>query len=524
MTDLLGWAAILLVIPAAHPLAKACLARSPLDDGRALTWSLAAALGVSILTQIMFWMSLLGVRYSVGSIGLIYVAVVVGAAWVIDKRGVGTPPAGTSSPFRAQSPFLASAASNTPNHHHKQHFAPRTLFAIALAIIAAAVLFNAVYFPFTRDDVVALYHPFAQQMARDGVLIPLIGAESLHRMYPMQIPLAFTFAYLAAGWDNEYLARLLPALLALGCLPAAWLLGRKLAGDGAGWLAALLVGITPTFGSWASTGYTELPMAFLLALGVLFAIRLSERGAAMDAALAGVCIGLATWTKNSALLAVPPLVVWFGWVLLRKRASWRALLLGLALCALVGAPWYLRNLLVVGDLLPDTAWVDQARRTLDSLLIFVTLPDNFGVPGWAMLAGIAWAVWGVATSVVAWRKRTTNGASALNADETHAPLALLLWIVPFFSAWWWFASYDPRFLASLVPLTCALGGATCWRVWSWLPDDVRRIAAPTLAVVAIALALLSAYTIVEYKDDILRNPLMTHEEKMALVDARRNGR
>jgi hypothetical protein len=284
-------------------------------------------------------------------------------------------------------------------------------------------------------------------------------------------------------------------------------------------------------------------MALYLALGVIFALRLWESGSGSDAALAGLCIGLAAWTKNNALVAILSLIVWFAWVLLQRRASWRELLLGLIACAAVSAPWYLRNLAEVGALLPDTAWVDQARRTPGSLLTFVTAPGSFGVPGWAMLAGIGWAVWQI-RPITRQKLLKINGrqewrpyngavgtpflASATDDEDTtntgHYSLAFLLWIVPFFAAWWLLASYETRFLVSLLPLTCALGGEACVAGWSRLPQEARRIAAPTLAVVALSLTLYSAYFVVEYKDELLRNPLMTHEQKMGIVDERRFNR
>ncbi len=499
LQEILAYVSVLVVIPAAYPLARALLAHSPIRDGRLLAWTLALALGIGLLTQIMFWMGVLRLPYSTAGIGILFLATVVLGTWVSSRLSTRARPA-SSIPVAIE---LDEQAAATPPAAR----IARLTYVISVAIVGAAILFNAVYWPFTRDDVVALYHPFAQQMARDAELIPLIGVESLHRMYPMNVPLTFTFAYLAAGWDHEYLARLLPALMSIACLTAAFILGRRLAGEGAGWLAALLLAITPMFGSWASTGYTELPMALYLTLAVIFALRLWESGSLMDAALLGVSVGLAAWTKNTALIAVPSLVVWLTWVLVHKRGSWRTALVALAACALVSMPWYVRNLIEVGSLLPDTAWVDQARRTLDSLLIFITLPSNFGVPGWAMLVGAAWAIWQLRKPVAAYRW-----------------LAILIWAAPFFAAWWLFASYDPRFLASILPLHAALGAAACLRGWALLPPTAQRIAAPTLAVVALGLAIYSAYFIVEYKDDILRDPLMSHEAKMAIVEARRNNR
>ena len=105
----------------------------------------------------------------------------------------------------------------------------------------------------------------------------------------MHVPLGYTWSYLAAGWPNEFLARLFTALPALGCLGAVWALARTLGNRMTAALAALLgLACAPMFGNWASSGYVDLPAAFYTLLALLCVWRLWQRGRLQDALLAGL--------------------------------------------------------------------------------------------------------------------------------------------------------------------------------------------------------------------------------------------
>ena len=163
-------------------------------------------------------------------------------------------------------------------------------------------------------------------MYQTQTLVPLTGADSLYRAYPVLIPLNYTYAYFASGWENEYLAKTIATLLSLACIPAAYVLGKKLRGERTGWLAALVLALTPFFSRWASSGYVDLPMAFFYTLAAIFALRLYDDHSAslLDAALAGALIGLAAWTKNAALIGIVLLALWLVWCWINRRIGWRA--------------------------------------------------------------------------------------------------------------------------------------------------------------------------------------------------------
>ncbi|MCC6615831.1 MAG: glycosyltransferase family 39 protein [Anaerolineae bacterium] len=531
---LLAWLALPLLIAAAYPWARWLIARGPEPDGRLLAYTLTPGLAVGMLTLIMFWLGVVGLRYSAASVALPYLAIcALGIRlWMRSRRALARSPTASARDL---------------------------IWLLPVALVAAAVLFNAAYWPFSRDDVLGIYQPFAQMMAESRTLVPLTGGDSLYRAYPMAMPLAYAYSYIISGWENEYLARMIPALLSLGCLPAAYLIGRRLipaqtgAGHLAGVLSASILAFTPTFVRWASSGYVDLPMAYYWALTVLFCLRTIEGGAHVDALLAGVCLGLAAWTKNAALAGVPLLIGALAWAWWRQRIRLSDAALSLIAVAAVAGPWYLRNLIGAGFLMPDTAWTDQARRTLVNLAPFIAQPQDYGLMGWVITAGLLLALWRVTRALLGFRRTalldTSTEYSVLSSEyrvlsseyqvpstehrapstEHRAPSTehqslstqysalLLWWIVPYFLIWWLFASYDPRFLLHLLPLLAALGGALLAEIGLRLPGTWRGWLRIVVAAAALILALQAMWTAVEFKDELLRDPLMGHEAKVAIV-------
>ncbi len=471
---------LLLII--AYPWSAWLLAQSPRRDSAWLTVLLTLAISTGTLTLIMFWMSLLGVPLETWNIIRPY-GLLMGLGWLVGGRQLREA--------RIAAKKQGVSAWRTPS-------LVTLLATIPLILIGAAILFNAVYWPFSRDDTLGIYAPIAERMADLRGILPLPGNDTLYEAYPIHIPLTYMFAYLASGWTNEYLARLFPALMAVGCIPAAYVFGSILKGQAAGWASAILVAITPTFGRWASSGYVDLPMAFFYILSAIFAWRLWQTRHWSDALLAGLMMGLAAWTKNAALLGILFLSAWLLWAWLRQKISWRLAILSLFGSAVVAAPWYIRNWLQAGLIIPDTAWTDQAKRSLDSLLI---LPQLYGVAGLLMLVAV------LLTLVDLLRRRFDSPANIL----------LLLWTVPFFAAWWLFVSYDPRFLLLFMPILCVMAGIWVTSFYATLSTQRQKYALIPLSILVLVVTVLAVWNSIEFKDEILRDPLMSNQAKHEIV-------
>jgi hypothetical protein len=408
---------------------------------------------------------------------------------------------------------------------------------ITTGILAALMLFNALYWPIGVDDAMAIYGYHGKAIAWSGALSPLVHG-SLYEAYPMAIPLWHAFVIQLTqqfgGWIDEHLMALTPALLSLGVIPVAYLIGRELYDRTTGIVAALLITLTPTIAYWSSASYADLPAGFFYGLTVYFAIRQFRTRRWQDALLTGIMAGLAAWTKNSALLLVGVLVLWVAYCVWQRRNALLRPLTGRDVTimvigfAAVCGPWYARNWLLAGVIVPATGWTFAAQRTTDNLLTyFVDL--HYWPTGFLFTIGLGWIIW------QAWRARGRELASA----------ALLIGYLPFFAIWWALFSYEDRFLLVLTPLIAVMGarivrdlselalnedrflltlrplvpymGLDTVRRWVnrySLPrlKPSRRLTWRYVGLLAV-FAILPASNAVLFKNDILRHPLMSDADK-----------
>lgn len=483
MQTILAWFLVAFILIAAYPWSAWLLRQGDQRRDGWLPLLLALALSTGALSLVMFWEGLLGITFTLWGITLPYLALII-PGWALWWRS-GHP---------------------LPAFGFPTHWLARLAVGILL-VICAGVLFNSVYWPFSRADAVGIYARFGARMAEQRRLMELPGALTIHEAYPILVPLTYTYSYLASGWINEFLARLFPALLSLGCLGAVYTLGTVLRGRLAGWISVMLLALTPAFGSWSSSGYVDLPMAFFYTLAAIFMWRLWQSPNWRDALLAGAMIGLAAWTKNAGLIGIPIFGVWLLWSLLRGRIRLAHTALALIACALVAVPWYLRNLVEANLIIPDTAWTDQAQWTLDTLFILITRPENYSLSGLLIVISLF-----AAFGEVIYRLKTPQ------------LLLLLWWVLPFFAAWWLFASYDPRFILLFLPVMCVIAGLQLSKAWDVVPQNWQLRLRVPIAVVMIVIGAAVTWDVVEFKDSFLANPLASVEERRLTVFRERQRR
>lgn len=477
-SSLLAYLAIALVLAAAAPTALVFCARADRQSpGLALALSMTIAVAFGGLSLLMLLMQTIGLPLWPADVLVLYLLAALPGAlwwWRKDKRLL---PALTIS---------------------RDAWLPLAL----CGLVCAAVLLNAINLPFFRDDALGIYQPQALEIARMHALIPLTGSDSLYRAYPMLAQMNYAWAYMLAGWQHDYAAKLMTTLLAVASVPAAFALvaesGRKTVRAGA-WLAALMIVTAPTFASWASSGYVDLPMGTFLVLTLVYLARLWRDGHPRDAAVAGLMFGLACWTKNNALILIPSLLAALVVMVLARRIPLRTAVLTFCFVLVVTAPWYVRNLFGAGFLLPDTTWVEQAERTLTTLFVFISTPNNFLLTGWLVSAALALAP-------LAWLHHRA---------QAYPELLILIFAGPFFAGWWMFASYDERFLVAILPMLAALAGLVLPDVLTGVwPRRVMRLGALSLAV---ALCAYCAFIAVQYKDELAREPFMSDADRRSMV-------
>jgi hypothetical protein len=255
------------------------------------------------------------------------------------------------------------------------------VLAAAILLVSAGIVVNAAYWPFVDTDALAIYAPLGKGLVQTGSL----PVGDLYEGYPMLVSGVCLHAS-GVGVNEHWAAR----AGRHGPAHRRRRPGREMRSARAGLIAAGAVVLTPLFNRWASSGYVDVPASFYFALSALAAWRWLESRAWQDALLTGIAAGLAMWTKSSALtllvsLACLVLIQW--WKVSRRSDGALSLRWGeVALLAggllATAAPWYVRNLTVLGFFLPDTAWTELAQRDLPTLLVMLRDWRQFQLSGW----------------------------------------------------------------------------------------------------------------------------------------------
>ncbi|MBM3854669.1 MAG: hypothetical protein FJ399_16210, partial [Verrucomicrobia bacterium] len=286
-------------------------------------------LGTTLLTA---HPPLLGGALEIGAIG--------GLVWVVQRRpAVPGRAGGFRLPQTWQELLLASV--------------------LVQGLVAAVVIGWRTYRaePFGGWDGWAIWNLHARFLARAGPAWPALLAEPqlswTHPDYPRLLAASVARGWSWAGGEAPAVSALVSGAFALA-VPAllAALLGRLhglLAAIGG---ALLLLG-TPFFVTFAANQHADIPLAGYL-LAAVGCVLLQEREPAARGwlALAGLCAGLAAWTKNEGLLFAvvgAVAVVGHGW-----RRGWsrraRAEFLVWLGAALLPVVWFKLALAPPGDL------------------------------------------------------------------------------------------------------------------------------------------------------------------------------
>jgi 4-amino-4-deoxy-L-arabinose transferase-like glycosyltransferase len=224
------------------------------------------------------------------------------------------------------------------------------LVVVALAALAVRVAFTVVVDPDVPEvgDAMA-YHMLGENLADGlGYIRPfdrtILGEIRPTAEYPPMLPAILAGAQLV-GIGSVGSQQLVLGLIGTGTVVVIGLLGRRLAGETVGLVAAGIATVYPMLFQADAILMPETPFTFLVATSVLFAHRARAHPTVARFALLGAATGLAGLTRGEGALLAVLLVTPFVWFL--RSLPWRRRLVlvgvGLAAAAMVIAPWTIRN-------------------------------------------------------------------------------------------------------------------------------------------------------------------------------------
>lgn len=300
----------------------------------------------------------------------------------------------------------------------------------------------------------------------------------------------------ASSYDGVILnGRRLSAIFGVITVYLTFLLGRRLYDRTVGVLAAFLLAACVLHVQNSRFMTVDIPLTMFVLLALLQLVRVTDQGRLRQFVLAGVCIGLATATKFSAMPLFAALAVAAVYRCVAERAVLPiAARLGLAVLAAalafaIAEPYaLLRFDRFYHDIVEQSHMVRNAG-------VFPYTTQYMHTPKYVYeLTQLV--VWGMAPAlgvVAVW----ASGARIVAAVRGRNPAdwVLLAWVLPFFLVTGWFEVKFPRYLLPIYPVMI---------VWAaeWLVRKYRagslfgRLGIPVVVAGTLlaALAFMSTYT------------------------------
>lgn len=220
---------------------------------------------------------------------------------------------------------------------------------LSIGIVFSFFVYPALEARFEVDITQDEYDDLAWSMAQGRGFRSYHGEESVIR--GPGYPALLAGIYLIAG-HNFQAVQAVQAVLSALIVWFTFLIGRRIAGDNAGLVAALAMAFNPLLIWYIPRIMVEVPFTLLCLLAFHTFHRLSERWSWSGILLAGVWIAGAAYIKSIALVFPAVLLV----LLLLAKSGWQralvsALAAGVVAAALI-TPWTLRNYQLTGRLIP----------------------------------------------------------------------------------------------------------------------------------------------------------------------------
>ena len=361
---------------------------------------------------------------------------------------------------------------------------------LVLVVLAAMVLFTGLgnrTLQRERETRIALT---AREMAEGGSwLVPEYRDQLRLKKPPVPYWMVAVLYKAGAPVNSAFWARLPTALLAVALVLASYFVGAAMVGRSAGYLGALAMIVSQPFLVQGRVAEADAGMMLFLVLatGCIY-LATHPRGSGSWWLLAGAFAGAGFMMKGVAAVMIPIGAI-IAFLIMRRdhlrTVRWRWALGGLAICALIAAPWYLYIYGVThGDGAASEAIAKQMEETFGKegrhpepfWYYLENWPGTMAPCG--LLAPFAvWALWkrrrhrGIAY-LLAWFIASLVLLSLITTKQRHYTLIFLPPTALLVGTWLSLLAHRRRLVSvQRVEITCAAlaVGAAFWLGW-WQPS------------------------------------------------------
>jgi 4-amino-4-deoxy-L-arabinose transferase-like glycosyltransferase len=226
-------------------------------------------------------------------------------------------------------------------------------FTIPFILIFGFTLYHALLTPVLHWDATVYHATMAKILYRNSGF-PLIAGHSMglemSSAYPPFFPALGAYFYIQINQIEDFYIRAIPPVMGLMTALTVYQVGKELKNEVLGKIGALLVYMTPIFLLYSTYATSYSTLAFFITASMLFVLLAIKRGGKKYWALAGIFYGLALLTSYQAILYFfVGFMILLLYLLIRRELGLSDLLVFSITALAVGVPWYLRNLLLLGN-------------------------------------------------------------------------------------------------------------------------------------------------------------------------------
>jgi 4-amino-4-deoxy-L-arabinose transferase-like glycosyltransferase len=256
------------------------------------------------------------------------------------------------------------------------------LLVSILGVVSFFYFYHAIMYPVdgwdeliyhaTMSKVIFMYHTFPVIVGSS------VGIE-MSSNYPPLFPAIATYFYIQLGAIDEFFIKLISPISAMLTIYLTYKLGELLRGGTTGLLSSLFIAITPLFINHTFYANCYMLQALLLVSALYFVLLYLKLQQMSLLVITGLLTGFALTTGYNA---IPIFLVLTSFIILKNRGNLKGVVKYAVPLVVIGSPWYLRNLFLIGDpIFPYLTYLLHLPLT-DLNMLTVTLKNIKEVSYW----------------------------------------------------------------------------------------------------------------------------------------------